>query len=105
MTEKYILRSKAIAARILGDETIIMSATDSTLFNLSEVGTLIWQAADGQTPLSEIVTSKICEEFDVAPETAYEDALAFVEKLSQYGILRVLDHPLKETAEASAAKS
>jgi Coenzyme PQQ synthesis protein D (PqqD) len=105
MNEKYILRGTAIAARTLGDETIIMSATDSTLFSLSEVGSLIWQSADGRTPLSEIVTGKICEEFDVPPQTAYEDALAFVEGLSQHGILRVLDHPVSEANATGAENS
>jgi Coenzyme PQQ synthesis protein D (PqqD) len=105
MSEKYILRSKAIAARTLGDETIIMSAVDSTLFNLSEVGTVIWQAADGRTPLSEIVNGKICEEFDVTSEAAYADALAFVEGLSRHGILRVLDHPITETSQRGAEPS
>ena len=51
----YISRSKEIAARQLGDEMIIMSARDSTLFSLNDVGRAIWQAADGQTPLEEIV--------------------------------------------------
>jgi len=105
MSDKYILRSTAIAARALGDETIIMSAVDSTLFSLSEVGTVIWQSADGRTPLSEIVTSRICEEFDVTPEAAYADALAFVEGLSQHGILRVFDHPVSEISQAGAAPS
>ena len=44
MSEKYIARSRAVAARILDGEMIIMSAADSTLFTLSEVGTIIWQA-------------------------------------------------------------
>lgn len=105
MSEKYILRSKAIAARTLGDETIIMSAADSTLFSLSEVGTLIWQSADGRTPLSEIVESKICEEFDVEPQIAYQDALAFAEALSQHGILSVLDQPITETAPVGPGNS
>ena len=55
MNSKYIARSSAIAARKLGDEMIIMSALNSTLFTLNPVATVIWQAADGRTPLSEIV--------------------------------------------------
>ena len=47
----YVARSTAIAARSLGDETMVMSAADSTLFTLNEVATMIWQAADGATPL------------------------------------------------------
>ena len=44
-----------IAARVLGNETMVMSATDSTLFTLDEVATVIWESADGVTPLEEIV--------------------------------------------------
>ena len=96
MSEKYIARSSAVAARELGGEMIIMSAADSTLFSLSEVATVIWQAADGRTPLSEIVERRVCEEFDVPLDTAYRDAEAFVEELSSHGILRVSDQPLAD---------
>lgn len=58
MSEKCVSRSPAIAARRLGDEMLIMSAADSTLFSLNPVATCIWQAADGLTPLSEIVESR-----------------------------------------------
>jgi Coenzyme PQQ synthesis protein D (PqqD) len=89
MKEIYIARSSAVASRVLDGEIVIMSATDSTLFSLSEVATVIWQAADGRTPLSEIVRSRICAEFDVAPDAAYRDAEAFVEDLARHGILHV----------------
>jgi Coenzyme PQQ synthesis protein D (PqqD) len=93
MSEKYISRSPAIAARLLGDEMMIMSATDSTLFSLNPVASCIWQAADGSMPLSEIVKSRVCAEFDVDPETAYRDAEEFVDRLSQHGILKVSSAP------------
>ena len=54
---KYIARSSAIASRMLGGEMMIMSAADSTFFTLNPVASVIWQAADGRTPLSEIVAS------------------------------------------------
>ncbi|MGB6598317.1 MAG: PqqD family protein, partial [Candidatus Acidiferrum sp.] len=68
--KRYVARSTAIAARALGDETMVMSATNSTLFTLNEVATVIWEAADGATPLEEIVANKICLKYDVAPEVA-----------------------------------
>jgi Coenzyme PQQ synthesis protein D (PqqD) len=102
MNEKYIAKSHAVAARLLDGEMIIMSATDSTLFSLSDVATLIWQSADGQTPLSLIVKNRVCAEFDVAPENAYRDAEAFTEKLASYGILRISDLPIIDE-DASAA--
>ena len=94
MNDIYIARSGAVASRVLGGEIVIMSATDSTLFSLSEVATIIWQAADGNTPLSEIVRQRICSEFDVAQDAAYRDAQVFVDDLARHGILRVSDEPI-----------
>jgi len=92
MAEKYISKSSAIAARLLGDEMMIMSAVDSTFFTLDEVATVIWQAADGRTPLSQIA-HKICQEFDVKQEQAESDAEQFVDELARHGILLVSDVP------------
>jgi hypothetical protein len=98
MSEMYIARSPAVASRVLDGEMVIMSAIDSTLFSLSEVATVIWQAADGLTPLSGIVRKRICVEFDVTPAVALRDAEAFVEDLARHGILRVSDSPIPADA-------
>ena len=73
---------------------MIMSAVDSTFFTLNEVATVIWQAADGRTPLSDIVASKICPDFDVDPGQAGRDVEQFVNDLSQHGILLVSEQPI-----------
>ncbi len=91
---KYIARSEAIAARALAGEMIVMSAKDSTLFSLNEVATVIWQAADGQTPLPEIVEQKVCAEFEVEPAQALGDAEEFVARLAERGILQVSEQPI-----------
>ena len=101
MTEKYIARSTHAASRKLGDEVIIMSALDSTLFSLSEVAALIWQAADGNTPLSEIVR-RVAEEFEVSPDAAYQDAESFVDELAANGILRISDRPIPPAARGAS---
>ena len=93
MRDRYIARSTAIAARMLGGEMMVMSAVDSTFFTLNEVATAIWQAADGRTPLSEIVAGSVCREFEVDPEVACRDAEQFVDELSRHGILLVSDRP------------
>jgi hypothetical protein len=94
MSEKYIRRSSAIAARMLGGEMMIMSVKDSTFFTLDPIATAIWQAADGRTPLSEIVAERICADFDVSMETAVRDAEQFAEELAAHGILLVSDLPI-----------
>ncbi len=93
MSERYIARSSAIAARMLGGEMMIMSATDSTFFTLNETATVIWQAADGITPLSQIIEQQVCSNFEVDSEVAVSDAEEFVEELSKHGILIVSDQP------------
>jgi coenzyme PQQ synthesis protein D (PqqD) len=97
MAETYIARSSTIAARMLGGEMMIMSAVDSTFFTLNEVATVIWQAADGSTPLSKIVEQRVCEEFEIEPEVARRDAQEFVRELSQHGILLVSERPIFNT--------
>jgi Coenzyme PQQ synthesis protein D (PqqD) len=103
MSEKYIVRSSAVAERVLGGEMIVMSAHDSALFNLNEAATRIWQAADGRTPLSEIVEQRVCAEFDVPLCDAYRDAEAFVEELASHGILRVSDRPVTGPPQQEAS--
>ena len=93
MSEKYIARSTEIAARLLGGEMMIMSAVDSTLFTLNETATAIWNAADGVTPLREIVEQQVCREFEILPEAAYQDALSLAEELAKHGILLISDQP------------
>jgi hypothetical protein len=95
MNDIYITRSTAVAARELGGEMMIMSATDSTLFSLNETATLIWQAADGKTSLAEIVEHRICQEYHVEPELAYQDAAELVEELARLGILLLSEQPVR----------
>jgi Coenzyme PQQ synthesis protein D (PqqD) len=100
MAEKYIARHSAIAARMLGGEMMVMSTKDSTFFALNEVATVIWQAADGRTPLSDIVTSEICKRFDVDQEQAQRGADHFVDELSRHGILLVSESPLVNSSSS-----
>jgi hypothetical protein len=90
----YPTRSKQVAARMLGGEMMIMSAQNTSLFNLNDVGSAIWNAADGRTSLDEII-GRLCTEFDVTPDVARHDAETFIEELSSHGILLLSDQPLE----------
>ena len=90
----YVARGKQLASRVVGDEVMIMSAKDSTLFTLNEVATFIWEAADGATPLERIVAEKVCAEYEVAPEAALKDAQTLVSDLAGHGILIVSEKPI-----------
>jgi hypothetical protein len=94
MSAIYIARGTKLAGRKLKQQMIIMTARDSVLSSLNELGTAIWDAADGVTPLEEIVERKICAEYDVDRTEALKDAEEFVQDLAGDGILIVSDQPI-----------
>ena len=93
MTEQFIAHAPALAYRMLGGETIVMSAGDSTLFSLDEIASFIWQRADGRTALTSIVHD-ICDQYDVTPEVAQRDAEEFVTQLAARGLLVLSDRAI-----------
>lgn len=86
MADRYLIQNPQAAWRVYDGEAVIISSEDSTLNTLNAVGTLIWAAADGKTPVNAIV-GRICEEFDVEAEQAERDSAVFIEKLCQRGLL------------------
>jgi hypothetical protein len=111
MNAIYIARGAKIAGRKLKNQMIIMTARDSVLSCLNDVGTAIWDAADGLTPLQEIVERKVCAEYSVDRMEAMRDAEEFVQDLAGDGILIVSDQPIvtapnrSKPAESQITKS
>ena len=94
MVERYIVQNPQAAWRVYDGEAVIVSPEDSTLHTLNEVGTLVWEAADGHTPLSAIVT-RICARYDVDAPAAERDVEIFVAELRERGLISVLDAPTR----------
>jgi hypothetical protein len=101
MSRLYVARNLKVAARSLDGEMMIMSGHDSTLFTLNKTATIIWQAADGLTPLDEIVQRKICPEFEVEPAQALQDAETLARELASHGILDVSEDPIPSGSPSS----
>jgi hypothetical protein len=91
---RYVARSRRVAARMVGDEMMIMSGRDSTLFALNATAAVLWEAADGVTPLPDIVARHICARFDVDLSTALADAEEMLGQLAGHGIMIVSDVPI-----------
>ena len=94
MTSLYVARNPRVAARSLDGEMMIMSGRDSTLFTLNKTATILWQAADGATPLEQIVQQKICSEFEIEPGEALRDAETLARDLASHGILQISEEPI-----------
>jgi hypothetical protein len=94
MSRLYVARNPRVAARSLDGEMMIMSGRDSTLFTLNKTATILWQSADGTTPLDEIVEHRICTEFEVAPAVALQDAETVARELASHEILQISEEPI-----------
>lgn len=94
----YIARSPRVAARAMDGEMMIVSGRDSTLFTLNETATILWQSADGLTPLERIVEERICREFEVCPAEALQDAEVLARELAEHGILDVSQEPILQSS-------
>ena len=98
MSKTYIARSRDSVWRTIGEETIVMLAPESCLFTLNQTATMLWDAADGATPLEEIVQRTLCAECEVDFPSAYADARSVVGRLAEKGVLLVSGEPLTSPA-------
>jgi len=94
MSRLYVARNPRVGARSLDGEMMIMSARDYTLFTLNKTATILWQAADGATPLDEIVHQHICPRFEVEPAEALQDAETLARELAGHEILQISEEPI-----------
>jgi hypothetical protein len=97
MSRLYMARNPRVAARSLDGEMMIMSGRDSTLFTLNKTATILWQSADGTTPLDEIVKIRICPEFEVEPAEALQDAETLARELASHEILQISEEPIQQS--------
>jgi Coenzyme PQQ synthesis protein D (PqqD) len=105
MSKLYVARNPRAAARSLDGEMMIMSARDSTLFTLNKTATILWQSADGNTPLDEIVTRRICPEFEVEPSVALKDAEDLARELASHEIMQLSEEPIAAPTKNAAQKN
>ena len=100
-SDRYLARAANVAARMIGGEMMIMSGRDSSLYSLNETASVLWQAADGVTPLAQIVRELICRDYDVDAATALRDAEELAQDLARHGILVLSDAPIPESGPPS----
>jgi hypothetical protein len=102
MSRLYMARNPRVAARSLDGEMMIMSGRDSTLFTLNRTATILWQSADGTTPLDEIVELRIVPGFEVEPAEALQDAETLARELASHEILQISEEPILPRNPAAA---
>lgn len=89
---KYPCRNSRVATRTIEGEAVIVSPDDAVLHNLNEVGSFIWNLADGTASIRTIA-EQLCHNFDVSIEEAVEDVQVFCGVLVERNILNLSDTP------------
>jgi hypothetical protein len=105
MSRLYLARNPRVAARSLDGEMMIMSGRDSTLFTLNKTATILWQSADGTTPLHEIVEHRIVPEFEVESAEALQDAETLARDLAGHDILLISEEPIMQPTTPVAGEA
>lgn len=74
------------ASRLVAGEAVIVLPEEGTVKVLNEVGSRIWELADGTRAVHEIVDT-IYEEYDVDREQAREEVVAFIGEMVEGELL------------------
>ena len=103
MTALCFSKKGEFVTRSIAGETIIVPVRGrigdlDSIYNLSEVASLIWSRIDGKTPVWQI-SAEICTEFDVEPEIAEKDTLQFIAELQGASLIEPVPESKTEEAE------
>ncbi|MBS0247533.1 MAG: PqqD family protein [Proteobacteria bacterium] len=75
----------------IGDELVMMSATNRHYVGMSEVGARIWELIEQPRSLDDVCTL-LLDEYDVAPQVCRGEVEAFLRELMNHGAV-ALDPP------------
>lgn len=75
-----------LASRTLDGETVIVDPQQNMVRMLNEVGSRIWELADGSRTPEQIAT-ELAEEFDLSFGEIYADVLQFLNELDSKQLL------------------
>ena len=80
------------AGRVIDGEAVLILSDSSEVNVLNEVGSRIFELADGTLSVSQIVAA-IVTEFDANPEQVGQDATDFVQRLVNEKVLTLSPEP------------
>ncbi|NOZ20925.1 MAG: PqqD family protein [Planctomycetes bacterium] len=87
-TDTTIRRTSNAASRDIAGEVIILSAKDSMLHTLDEVGSAIWNLLDGPRKVEEIVNG-LLDQYDVEQGALQKDVIEFLGELMDRKLVEV----------------
>jgi hypothetical protein len=93
----FFVADRALVTRRIGDETILVPVSSrvgdlDSIYTLSEVGSRIWSLLASPVTLAQI-SAMLCTEYEVSPEVANADAVAFIDALVVKKLAHAVDGP------------
>lgn len=82
----YLSQNPKTAYRMIKDEAVIIDLSNSMLYSLNIVASLIWKMIDGKTTIEQIVEN-IEQEFDVERLVAENDCTEFINDFISKGLI------------------
>ena len=79
-----------IAARVFSGEAVIITPAENMVRMLNEVGSRVWELADGTRTVEQIAVA-LTQEFAVDLPQARSSATAFIDELAAKGLLAFVD--------------
>ena len=77
MTNAYPQQNKEIAYTVIDEQAVLVNPSDSAMYWLNPVASLIWENANG-TNSPAAIAQTICDAFDVDQATALRDVEAMI---------------------------
>lgn len=88
MENKTYKKLKSVESKDFGDETFLMNIDTEDFFNLNEVGTLVWEKANGKTKVSA-VAKQIAKKYGVDEKKVLKDVLDLLKTLESKKLINI----------------
>ena len=89
-TNQCPVKSDCTASRVVDGEAVVVIPMESAINTFNEVGTRIWELADGTNTVTEII-HEIQQEFEIDTETAEQDTYDFLNSLAEKNMILLND--------------
>ena len=86
MEPKRPLRNPDIVIRSEKKEALLFNPADGNMLCVNGTGIMVWDLSDGSRTVGEMA-GEIAEKYEVAPEKAEEDCLAYLADLEKAGFI------------------
>lgn len=84
------MRNPETASRVFSGEAVVITPGQNTVRMFNEAGSRIWELADGQRTVDEIV-AVLLDEYATTSDAAYESVERFVDELLSKELLQLAE--------------